>query len=395
MKILITSILDIEITSNNRLVQVIEHLMKKNDITLIQIKDSWKRHYEIQKDSGTLQNIKENIEIKYIFEREISPFLQEALSFMRVNKLLKEIKYETFDIHFNYNSLALGYAVSKKLQRRGINTVLDIADDLPEMIQSTPQIPFFLKSFGKLAGEMLLRQNIRIAKKITITSESLGDALNIPDTKMEVIPNGVDLKMFGSIQAEKERFKKELGLNSDFVIGFVGMLREWVDFEPLFKSVKDIGDDYDVQILIVGDGEKFKFSQELADKYGLSNQVIFTGGVPYKKVPLYMSIMDVGVIPFKKNKIGEHSCPHKLFEYLACGVPVISNKLTEIKKIANDRILYASTEEEYRENFIKLYTDKNLREKMSIEGGDFVKKEYSLSKVTEKIENILKESIDN
>ena len=127
---------------------------------------------------------------------------------MRVNKLLKEIKYETFDIHFNYNSLALGYAVSKILQRRGINTVLDIADDLPEMIQSTPQIPFFLKRVGKLAGEMLLRQNIGLAKKITLTSESLGENLNIPDTKVEVIPNGVDLKKFRSIRVEKERFKK-------------------------------------------------------------------------------------------------------------------------------------------------------------------------------------------
>lgn len=391
MKILISSVVDIEIAHNNRLVQIIEYLMKKNEITLIQINDSWKRQYMIQEDNDMLQNIKENIEIKYIFERKMSPILQETLSFIRINKLLEEVKYQTFDIYFNYNCLAMGYIISKILHKRNINTVLDIADDLPSMIQTSPQIPFFLKGFGKLTGEMLLNQNIKAAKKIIIMSESLKESLNIPNTKVNVVPNGVDLKMFKNIRLEK--FKKELGLNSEFVIGFVGMLREWVDLKPLFKSMKTLHDEYDMQILIVGNGEKLRFNQELADGYGLSNQVIFAGGVPYINVPKYMSIMDVGVISFKKNRVTEHSCPHKLFEYLACGVPVISNKLAEIKRIANDRVLYASTEEEYQENIIKLYTDKNLREKMIHAGRNFVEKEYSLSKVTGKIENILKESI--
>ncbi len=227
----------------------------------------------------------------------------------------------------------------------------------------------------------MTRKNIGRAEKVTVTTDMLKRTYNIPDGKCEVIPNGVDTNLFRNYGNTKE----ELSLEG-FNIGYVGVLREWVDLEPVFLALKDLDG---INMVVVGKEGNFNENVKLAKKCGVSDRVIFTGMVPYSLAPKYISAMDVCLIPFKANAISESALPLKLFEYMACEKPVISTDLPGVKAVADNKVRYAVNEKEYKEKIVELYKSKGLRREMGETGRVFVEGNYDWVKIVERMEKIL------
>lgn len=390
MKILISSLIDLQKSSHNsRLHQFIKHLSPKHEISVISINDHWKEKWdpkskEYLNDFGRLLD---NVDCSYLTDRKISPILQEISSFFEpksINSLLKN----DYDIHFSYNSLFCGYAISKRLNSRGVYTIYDLADDLAGMTRTSPQIPSYMRPLGGLVSTMVLKKNIAQAKKVTCTVESLSRAYKVPADKSILIPNGVDTDLFKKYNSSD--IKEKLKIDPDcFVIGHVGVLREWLDFEPLFKAFKKLSASYDMKMLIVGGGIGYDDTVQMAKKHNILKDVIFTGTVPYSQVPRYISCMDVGVIPFKRDDVSQNSLPLKLFEYMACEKPVISTNVKGITENFGDSVLYASNYEDYLERIRELLRDPDLKISLGIKGRNMVLNDFDWSKITLKLENLM------
>lgn len=385
MKILITSIVDINKTAHNRLHQFIKHLSKKNEITVLCINDWWKlKQTDVNLYTKEFDQFLDDINVIYLTNKKRSPILQELFSYNAIRNLNN---IDDFDVHFNYNSLITGYFVSKKMNLN----VYDIADDLPEMIRTSPQIPFFLKTLGAILGAKMLQSNIGSSKKITYITDSLKEDYNLPTLKAEHIPNGVDTELFRNYSSES--LKSSLDMDDTFIIGYVGVLREWVDLEPVFRAMKQLGSRLNIKMLVVGEEGYLEENKKLVEEYGLSDKVIFTGTVPYFEVPKYASCMDVCLIPFKNDAVSKNSLPLKLFEYMACEKPVISTRLPGVLDAVGNRVLYASNDGEFSENILHLYNNKELGQKLGFEGRKFVEKNYDWSVICHKLEKILEESL--
>lgn len=374
MKILFTSIVDLKKSQHNRPHQFVKYLSKNHEITVLSINDWWKGNQgDLVTYSSDFDHVFEKIEdYIYLTERRISPILQEIL----FTKKIKELSKENFDIHFNYNSLVSGYRASKNFK-----TVFDLADDLPEMIAMSPQIPNLLRPIGKFVGNYYLKKNLSVSKYVTLTDESLKRAYNISDSKAKIVPNGVDTENFRN----NPKAKEELGIEG-FIVGYVGVLRGWVDFRPVFKALKQL--DNEIKLLIVGSEGRYKENIELAKRCGVDDRVIFTGMIPYSQVPTYISAMDIGIIPFKEGEVASNALPLKLFEYFACGKPVICSELSPILTNFSDIVLFASNHEEYTTNIEKLWNDKDLRDKLGRKGRE-ISENYNWESITKKLENIL------
>ena len=123
---------------------------------------------------------------------------------------------------------------------------------------------------------------------------------------------------------------------------------------------------------------------------GLKTHFIFTGQVSYGKVPYYCGVMDVCVSPLLKEA-GERS-PVKVFDYLACGKPVIMSDVAETGKIFEDSsaVTLIPTEDEgsLSQSILQLIADDALRAKMGKKGREFVNLKYSRIKIAEKAESI-------
>jgi len=377
LKILITSIVDLKKSQHNRLYEFIKYLSEKHEITVLSINDWWKgRQDNLEYYIKDFDDVFKRINYRYLTEKKVNPIFQEL--YFKEN--IKEILKENFDIHLNYSSLITGYMISKNIE-----TVFDMADDLIAMIKDSPQIPYVLRPLGGYLGKEFLKKNIEKSKKIILSTDLLKETYNIPEEKVEIIPNGVDTNLFKNY----EEAKKELGLNG-FIIGYVGVLREWVDLEPVFKALKILTNKYkDIKMVVVGKEGRFKENIELAEKYEVGGKVIFTGTIPYSQVPKYISVMDVCLIPFKLNKIAQNALPLKLFEYMACEKPVISTEIQGVKRAVGNKVLYASDVREYTEKINMLYEDKRLRGKLGKEGRRFVEENYRGEEIAKRVEDIL------
>ncbi len=372
--ILITSIIDIQKTPYSRLHHFICHLAARGHrVSLISIRDSWKHE-------GTLQNteLAAKVSLHYITVKDRSILLQKAFAYSAVGKILDKIRPETVDVHLSYNSLVISYLAAKRLARLGVQTVYDLADDLPDMIRTSPQVPAILRPIAGWAGRKMLARNLSLASHVTITAREFLRSMGISAYNYTYVPNGVDTKHFGP---RKHRHKGT-------VVGYVGALREWVNLRPMLLAVRALKG-YKIRVLVVGGEADLRQYRKFVRDNHMEHIVAFTGNVPYSEVPAHVNSMDIGTMPFRKNRVTDGTCPLKLLEYMACEKPAICSRLNETMAICGDRVLYADTKREWEKQISALYHDAILRETLGRQGRKFVQDNFSWKRICSQMEGIL------
>ena len=96
-------------------------------------------------------------------------------------------------------------------------------------------------------------------------------------------------------------------------------------------------------LLVVGPGLFTDYGthiQRLADDCGVADRVLFTGLVPFSDLGLYISAMDIGLNPLKKMAKNEMTVGGKVFNYLACGKPVLSSRMAALEHMLGDALFY-------------------------------------------------------
>lgn len=373
MHVLISSIIDLEKTTYSRLHYFIEHLVNTgHEVTVISIRDNWKH-----KDQRQRYDLMDRINVIYLTEKQYGAIRQKLTVPFKLNRIIPEAILDTVDIHLCYNSLVLGYFIGKRLKKYGVKTVYDLADDLPEMIATSPQIPSVLRNIGGIVGKQMLEKNLKMSEAVMITAKEFRKSMNIARFRHFVVPNGVNVK----------KFKPKKVQHKGFIVGYLGALREWVDLRPMLLAVKELNTD--IKVLVVGGEEDLPKYKKFVQENDMENLVEFTGNVPYRQVPKYVNKMDIATIPFKKTPVTDGTCPLKLVEYMAMKKPCICSRLNEIRSMVGNNVLYATTKEEWKKMIKKLYNDSDLRDRMGKEGRKHVEKYYDWEQIGDKMEGIL------
>ena len=74
--------------------------------------------------------------------------------------------------------------------------------------------------------------------------------------------------------------------------------------------------------------------QEMAEKEGLSDRLMFLPPVPSEKLPEITVDADMGFILFRNTCLNHYySLPNKLYEYMMAGIPVIASGFPELKAV--------------------------------------------------------------
>ena len=182
--------------------------------------------------------------------------------------------------------------------------------------------------------------------------------------------NGINLGKFspGSVSKElKNKLKNELGIENKFVFGFVGRIYDRKGINELYEAFTRLSDIFsEIVLLIVGRVEETQIvDNNIIDLLKSHKNIRMTG--PQKNVPLYLSLMDVFVLPSWGEGFG-----NVMIEAAAMGVPVIGTDTTGIRDsmLHNfNGIMVAPNSADLLENaMLQLYKNVEMRKKFAKNG---------------------------
>jgi glycosyltransferase involved in cell wall biosynthesis len=115
---------------------------------------------------------------------------------------------------------------------------------------------------------------------------------------------------------------------------FAGAFRAWHGAPRLTAALarlRQAGDDRFGAVL-VGDGPERAAAERAA---AATPGIVFAGAVPHADLPRYLAAADIGVAPFDPGRhppleLGFFWSPLKIFEYMACGLPVVTPRLPRL-----------------------------------------------------------------
>src|SRR5205823_5616583 len=104
--------------------------------------------------------------------------------------------------------------------------------------------------------------------------------------------------------------------------------------------------------------------RDLAAHTGVAESVIFTGMQPYSILPDIIRSSDVCINPFHLNGITRNILPTKLFQYMACGKPVLATSLpgTRVFLSGEEQGVVYSELAEFNNQLTELLSDENRRQ---------------------------------
>jgi len=202
----------------------------------------------------------------------------------------------------------------------------------------------------------------RFKQVITISNQDKEDVIkyfNIPENRVNVIHNGVDIEQFQVVENKKD-LRKELGIEDTFTIIFVGHYYKNKGLMFLIDSLEYLKDKK-INCLIIGQDNPTIY-KEKAEKLGVLDKIQFLG--LRTDVNKLMSASDVFVLPTYNEPFGLVGV-----EALASGVPILMTKTQGPKDYLEDGIngfFIKRDAKDIAQKIEKLYLDKVLLQEMAL-----------------------------
>jgi glycosyltransferase involved in cell wall biosynthesis len=226
-------------------------------------------------------------------------------------------------------------------------------------------------------------------QKVVAVSSSVAESMRrvlISSSRIEVIPNGIDLSVFKDSQQNSE-LRASLGIPPGVpVIGAVGRLDIQKAHERLIEAARKLTDaGQDAIYLIVGEGVERPRLESLVRNLGLSDRVLLPG---YRSdIKPFLAIMDLFVLPSRRE-----GTPMALLEAMAMRKPVVATAVGGVPDVLTDGIdgimLPESGVAGLSDALLRLLRDPALARQIARSGRRRVENEFSSRRMASRYEDM-------
>ena len=211
------------------------------------------------------------------------------------------------------------------------------------------------------------------------------------DRNVHIIPTGIEIERFYKEGLNKDKIKnlrEKLNLSSnDTVVLFLGRIASEKNVEFLIKNHDKLLHKYkNCKLVIVGDGPDLESYKKLSKKLNMSDNVIFTGKVPWEEVPLYYGMSDIFVTASHTETQGL-----TVIEAMAASLPVVALDDDAFRNVVIDGLTgyLFKNKKDYLNVMFKLIQNKDTRENMGKQGR-INSEVYSSKYFAERVLNVYK-----
>lgn len=172
------------------------------------------------------------------------------------------------------------------------------------------------------------------------------------DEKIRTVHNGIDLVSFcNSTKTDRSLLSFQ---DKDFILVFSGRINSDKGIMELVEAMQLLKDYQHIKLMIIGSTffanstNDDAFTTELKQKAeSMKERIIFTGFIPYPKMPKYLQMADVAVIP----SIWDDPFPTTILEAQAMGLPIITTRRGGIpEEVTEKNAILLDTDEHFVEN---------------------------------------------
>jgi glycosyltransferase involved in cell wall biosynthesis len=256
--------------------------------------------------------------------------------------------------------------------------------------------PFYrLKSYKKIENFFwwYLVYFFNIVNHVTIPTQTGAEIYKKKGLKARITPisNGLKTEIFNP-KNNGEYLKEQLDLPDKNIVLCTGRINEEKNLDVLIKAIPHVIKNVNAHFLIVGEGGDYKKSLiDLAHELKVDKYTTFSDFLDWEDYPNIYSIADVFTLPSEAELQSLVT-----MEAVATGLPiVVVNKgaLPELASMNNGLVFESQNCEQMAECIIRILSDEQLKEKMSNNSLNLIKK-HSIQSVAEQYEKEYKKVIN-
>ena len=312
-----------------------EHLAARgHNITFLQFDEGFKFWREKRQpvERTIAGRVLPNTKIKLVTPHQFGiPGLDRLYATLSVwPELERLLKTEKFDAIVLYAVPTYGHQVIQLAKKYGVPVVFR-ALDVSHLIRKSFLSPL-IKSAEKYVyqhADLLSANNPAMADYCSeLGMRSRGTGVNLPP---------LDISHFAKAIPDAQ-LQKALGIEpTDSVITYLGTFFHFSGLDTVIREFAiEATRRPNAKLLLIGGGEQDKALRDLVRELKVDKSVIFTGFIPYAKLSGYLGLTTVAINPMIPGKVSHTAFPHKVIQYMASGLPVVTSKLDGLYKTFGD-----------------------------------------------------------
>jgi PEP-CTERM/exosortase A-associated glycosyltransferase len=205
-------------------------------------------------------------------------------------------------------------------------------------------------------------------------------ARGVPESRVTVIPNAVDLGEFRSGTPVDDELKRALGLAGRTVVGFIGSFYAYEGLDLLVQALPRVLQARpEARLLLVGGGPQEGNLRAAVLAAHLQDKVVFAGRVPHSEVQRYYSVVDVFAYPRHSIRLTEIVTPLKPLEAMAQGQLLVASDVGGHRELIRDgqtgMLFEAGNAQALEKAILRMLEERTSWPQMRAQGRRFVEQE--------------------
>lgn len=278
---------------------------------------------------GNIKVKREAMQSIYAIQR-LAPMRFINTIYQRPGILYNSAMSEHFDIIHAHNTIFSAKAAERLSKKKNRPFIIEI-----HSVEQDHKYNGIMGYINAFFIDRTTKEQLKSCNHIIALTKSLKNWISsqyaIPNEKITVVPNGVDISKFAPNYKNKAKdLREKLNLSHSVVMyaGFMDRINGVPDLVKLIPSI--IIEKPDISFVFIGHGPEDYKIIELSKKYP---QVKFLSMVPYDEMQIYYQMCDAFVIPRPSTISAETITPLKLLEAMAMEKPVLGSNVGGIAEV--------------------------------------------------------------
>ena len=265
-------------------------------------------------------------------------FLQRYVIFFHIVNACKKNGIDVLHVH------DLPYALATVLAAKVLK--IPVVFDMHEYYAVMLKMSFEARSYRKFKPfAFILLWLLKIEEKyacknaskvILVADEHIERILflGVKRNNIMIVTNTEDIDHFSNLSDDPAILTK---YQNEFIILYVGGFSPHRGLDTAIDAMPNVLKQIpNARLLLVGDGNNRKELEELVKDQDLKACITFTGFQKFEKLPSYIKICDIGLIPHISTPHIETTMPNKIFQFMMLGKPVIVSSTKPMMRIVEE-----------------------------------------------------------